>query len=63
MIEYFVCQLKLPFYRIMTNAKCDGKRIEVTGEAIRKVGESGVFRHVFSLEKDAFVLYRVEKVS
>ena len=45
----------------VTCAKCDGKRIEATGQAIRTVGESGIFRHVFSLEKDAFVLYRIEK--
>ena len=24
-------------------------------------GEDGIFRHVFCLEKDAFILYRVEK--
>ena len=46
----------------VTSAKCDGKRIEVTGEAIRRVDNDGVFRHVFALEKDAFILYRVEKV-
>lgn len=45
----------------VTSAKCDGKGIDVTGEAIRKVGENGVFRHVFCLEKDAFILYRIEK--
>jgi hypothetical protein len=41
---------------------CDGKTLEQTGEAIRKVGADGVFRHVFSLENYAFVLYRIEKV-
>ena len=46
----------------VTSAKCDGKRIEVTGEAIRRVDNDGVFRHVFALEKDAVILYRVEKV-
>ena len=45
----------------VTSAKCGGKTIEVTGEATRRVGEDGIFRHVFSLEKDAFVWYRVEK--
>ena len=45
----------------VTSAKCDGKTIEVTGEADRTVGADGIFRHVFCLEKDAFVLYRVEK--
>ena len=45
----------------VTSAKCDGKSIEATGEAIRHVKDDGVFRHVFALEKDAFILYRVEK--
>lgn len=42
-------------------AKCDGKRIEVTGEATRTVGADGVLRHVFVLEKCAFVRYRVTR--
>lgn len=46
----------------VTSAKCDGKRIEATGEALRKVGEDGIFRHRFVLEKDAFILYRVERI-
>lgn len=46
----------------VTSVKCDGRVIEVTGEAIRAVAEDGVFRHVFVLEKDGFVLYRVERV-
>jgi hypothetical protein len=46
----------------VTCPACDGKTIEQTGEAIRKVGADGVFRHVFSLENYAFVLYRIEKV-
>ena len=45
----------------VTSAKCDGKRIEQTGEATRTVREDGIFRHVFCLEKDAFTLYRIEK--
>ena len=45
----------------VTSAKCDGKSIEQTGEAVRKVSENGVFKHYFFLEKNAFVLYRVEK--
>ena len=45
----------------VTAKNCDGKTIEQTGEAIRKVGDDGAFKHIFSLEKDAFILYRVEK--
>ena len=45
----------------VTSAKCTGKSIEQTGEAIRKVSEDGVFKHHFALEKNAFVLYRVER--
>ena len=45
----------------VTSAKCDGKSIEQTGEAVRKVSENGVFKHHFALEKNAFVLYRVER--
>ena len=39
----------------------DGKTIEKNGEALRKVKENGVFRHVFALEPNAFVLYRIER--
>jgi hypothetical protein len=46
----------------VTCRACDGKTLEQTGEAIRKVGADGVFRHIFSLENYAFVLYRIEKV-
>jgi len=46
----------------VTNPACDGKTLEQTGEAIRKVGSDGVFRHIFALENYAFVLYRIEKV-
>lgn len=42
-------------------AKCDGKSIKVTGEGAHTVGENGTMRHVFFLEKDAFVWYRIEK--
>lgn len=46
----------------VTSAKCDGKTIEQTGEATRRADADGNLRHVFSLEKDAFVLYRLEKL-
>ena len=46
----------------VTCPTCDGKTLEQTGEAIRKVGADGVFRHTFSLENYAFVLYRIEKI-
>ena len=46
----------------VTCPACDGKTLEQTGEVIRKVGADGVFKHVFSLENYAFVLYRIEKV-
>jgi hypothetical protein len=32
------------------------------GADLRKVGEDGIFRHRFVLEKDAFILYRVERI-
>lgn len=47
---------------VVTGKNCDGKQIQMTGEAIRKVGENGVFKHFFALEKHAFTLYRIEKV-
>ncbi len=47
----------------VTSAKCDGKSIEQTGEAIRKVKENGIFSHFFVLEKNAFILYRIEKLN
>ena len=46
----------------VTSPKCTGKRIEQTGEAIRRVGADGVFKHVFSLENFAFTLYKIQKV-
>ena len=49
------------FNNCVTAKKCDGKSIEKTADVIRKVGEAGVFKHYFVLEKDAFTLYRIEK--
>ena len=49
------------FNNCVTAKKCDGKSIEKTADVIRKVGETGVFKHYFVLEKDAFTLYRIEK--
>ncbi len=46
---------------VVTGKTCEGKTVEMTAEAARKVGTDGVFRHFFSLEKNAFTLYRVEK--
>lgn len=68
-----ICGMEAGEYRIVghlcdsyhnncvTSTKCDGKAIEITGEATRRVGADGIFRHVFCLEKDAFILYRIEK--
>ena len=49
------------FNNCVTAKKCDGKSIEKTADVIRKVDETGVFKHYFVLEKDAFTLYRIEK--
>ena len=49
------------FNNCVTAKKCDGKAIEKTADVIRKVDETGVFKHYFALEKDAFTLYRIEK--
>ncbi|MBQ2715869.1 MAG: hypothetical protein IJF21_03620 [Clostridia bacterium] len=46
---------------VVTGKTCTGKAIDQTAEALRKVGEDGVFKHIFSLEKNAFTLYRIEK--
>ena len=46
----------------VTCRTCDGKKVEQTADAARQVGADGVFRHFFSLEKDSFTLYRVEKL-
>ncbi len=45
----------------VTGKNCEGKVIEQTGEAVRKVSADGVLRHFFSLEKNAFTLYMIEK--
>jgi hypothetical protein len=45
----------------VTAKNCDGKRVEQTAEAVRKVGADGVFKHFFVLEKDSFTLYMIEK--
>jgi hypothetical protein len=44
----------------VTGKNCTGKIIEQTGEAVRKTHPDGTLRHVFSLEKFSFVLYRIE---
>ena len=46
---------------VVTGKTCTGKAIDQTAEALRKVGGDGVFKHIFSLEKNAFTLYRIEK--
>jgi len=46
----------------VTSAKCDGKSIEPTGEKELTVTE-GKLKHIFFLEKDAFTLYRIKKIS
>ncbi|MBQ7322543.1 MAG: hypothetical protein IJW99_10645 [Clostridia bacterium] len=45
----------------VTSDKCDGKTVEITGQADRTVDADGIFRHVFALEKDAFILYKIQK--
>ena len=45
----------------VTSKLCDGKSIEQTGDGVRKVGSAGIFKHYFSLEKDSFTLYRIER--
>ena len=47
---------------VVTGKTCTGKEIEVTAEANRKVGEDGIFKHFFSLEKNAFTLYKIAKM-
>ena len=47
---------------VVTGKTCTGKAIDETAEALRKVGEDGVFRHVFSLEKNAFTLYKISPI-
>jgi hypothetical protein len=47
---------------VVTGKNYTGKAIDQTAEALRKVGEDGVFKHIFSLEKNAFNLYRIEKI-
>lgn len=49
------------FNNCVTNAKrCNGKSIEKTSDAFHKVDKSGIFKHCFALEKDAFTLYRIK---
>ena len=47
---------------VVTGKACTGKEVEVTAEANRKVGADGIFRHFFSLEKNAFTLYKITKM-
>ena len=46
---------------IVTGKTCTGKAIDETAEAIRKVGADETFRHFFSLEKNAFNMYKILK--
>ncbi len=46
---------------VVTGKTCTGKAIDQTAEALRKVGEDGVFRHVFALEKNSFTMYRISE--
>jgi hypothetical protein len=45
---------------VVTGKTCTGKSIEQTGEAVR-ISADGILKHFFSLEKNAFTLYRIEK--
>ena len=44
----------------VTGKNCTRKSIDQTGEAVRKTHSDCTLRHVFSLEKFAFVLYRID---
>jgi hypothetical protein len=45
---------------VVTGKTCTGKSIEQTGEAVR-ISADGILKHFFSLEKNAFTLYRIVK--
>ncbi|MBR2371129.1 MAG: hypothetical protein IKA82_03830 [Clostridia bacterium] len=44
----------------VTGKDCTGKQLEQTGTALRHANEDGMLRHVFSLEKFSFVLFKIE---
>lgn len=45
---------------VVTGKTCTGKAVEMTAEAVR-FSADGTLKHFFSLEKNAFTLYRIEK--
>lgn len=45
----------------VTSASCDGKALNVTGEADR-ISKGGIIKHTCILDPNAFILYRIEPV-